>query len=338
MRRLALYFLAPGAVDVREESVPCPQRHQVLVQTVLSAISAGSELLIFRGQFPSSVRETSDLISTELTYPLAYGYACVGQVVDLGPEVESSWRGRTVVALSPHASHFVCSPENLQVVPEDVPAEDAAFLPNAETAVNLVQDAAPILGERVMVLGQGIVGLLTAELLKEFPLSCLMTADRCEIRRLASAALGATPVLDPSAADFREQARQHGGTERTGFDLVLEVTGDPSALNDAIALTRYSGRIVVGSWYGLKSAPLDLGTTFHRSRLRILSSQVSSISPELSGRWDKARRFDVAWDAIRRVRPSKWISHRYRLEQAAQAYSLLDTAPQSALQVVFDYA
>ena len=99
------------------------------------------------------------------------------------------------------------------------------------------------------------------------------------------------------------------------FDLTFELSGSPSALNDAIALTTFSGRIVIGSWYGKKHAEIDLGGSFHRSRIKLISSQVSTISPELSGRWDKSRRFDTAWKALERIKPEKWITHRFPIEE-----------------------
>jgi threonine dehydrogenase-like Zn-dependent dehydrogenase len=123
-----------------------------------------------------------------------------------------------------------------------------------------------------------------------------------------------------------------------GFDLIVELSGNPSALDDAIALTLFSGRVVIGSWYGEKRAALDLGGKFHRSRIKLIASQVSSISPELSGRWDKSRRFEVAWSALKRIRPEKWITQKFPLEQASQAYQLLDNSPELAIQVVFTYS
>ena len=107
---------------------------------------------------------------------------------------------------------------------------------------------------------------------------------------------------------------------KSGADLTLELSGSPSALNDAIALTCFSGRIVIGSWYGEKRAPIDLGRTFHHSRIKLISSQVSTIAPELSARWDKSRRFDVAWKALERIKPEKWITHRFPIEEASKAY------------------
>jgi threonine dehydrogenase-like Zn-dependent dehydrogenase len=200
-----------------------------------------------------------------------------------------------------------------------------------ETAVNLVQDGAPILGERALVLGQGVVGLLTAALLSEFPLERLITVDQFELRRNQIRAEGrarnveSLPPQDPRLPTLDQN------------DLTFELTGSPSALNDAIKLTAFSGRIVIGSWYGQKRAEIDLGGSFHRSRIELISSQVSTIAPQLSARWDRARRFRVAWEALRRIQPQKWITHRFSIEEAEKAYQLLETNPQETIQVIFEY-
>jgi threonine dehydrogenase-like Zn-dependent dehydrogenase len=102
-------------------------------------------------------------------------------------------------------------------------------------------------------------------------------------------------------------------------------------------MTTFSGRIVIGSWYGEKRAEVDLGGAFHRSRIKLISSQVSTIAPELSGRWDKSRRFEVAWEALKRIQPQKWITHRFPIEEADQAYELLDKNPQETIQILFEY-
>ena len=337
MKQRTLYFRAPGRVEVSEEPLVAPGPDQVLVQTEFSGISAGTEMLVYRGQFPRDAAETFDAVSNGMNYPLAYGYACVGRVVQIGQAVSEDWENRAVFAFKPHSSHFVCDPNALLPIPADVSLEDAVFLPNMETAVNLVQDAAPIIGEAVLVLGQGIVGLLTSALLRNFPLACLITADRYELRRKASLEGGATESLDPALSTFRRVvAKMTSGGD--GCDLVIELSGDPAALNEAIALTRFSGRVVVGSWYGEKTAAIELGARYHRSRIKVLSSQVSTISPELSSRWDKARRFEVVWNSLRGCRPSKWITHRVPLNMAHEAYQLLDAAPGQALQIVFTYS
>ncbi len=334
MNARRLYFIAPRRVSVRSEPLPPLAKGQVLVESLCSAVSPGSEMLIYRGLFPRGLPDAHDTLSSNLGYPLTYGYAVVGRVIEAGKGTPRPWLGRLVFAFQPHASHFVASLNDLLPLPEGMRPETACFLPNMETAVNLVQDAAPLLGERVLVLGQGIVGLLTAALLREFPLASLVTCDCLPLRREASLALGVSAALDPGASDFRAQAR---GWLPGGADLSLELSGAPEALNDAIALTGFGGRIVIGSWYGEKRAALDLGGAFHRSRIQLIASQVSSIAPKLSARWDKARRFQVAWDALRRIQPQQWITHRFPLEQAGEAYRLLDESPGEAIQVVFEY-
>lgn len=331
----SVFFTAPGRVELREQLLPAPGADQVMVETVVSAISCGTEMLVYRGQFPRELTDEHDALSSGLHYPLPYGYACIGRVKSIGRSVNRDWEGRLVFAFQPHSSHFISAPEALIPIPASLSAEAAAFLPGMETAVNLVQDAAPILGERALVLGQGIIGLLTAALLHEFPLECLVTADRFSNRRAAALEAGASAALDPASPDFRAAALRHA--HATGYDLTLEVSGSPAALDDAIALTAFSGRIVIGSWYGEKQAPVDLGGKFHRSRIRLVSSQVSTIAPELAGRWDKPRRFAVAWEALRRVRPEKWITHRFPVERAKEAYELLDKSPGQSIQVMMTY-
>ena len=161
-----------------------------------------------------------------------------------------------------------------------------------------------------------------------------MTCDRYPLRREASLSLGVSAALDPNASDFREQVRK---LLPSGADLSLELSGSPEALNDAIALTGFGGRVVIGSWYGEKKATLDLGGDFHRSRIKLIASQVSTIAPGLRGRWDKARRFEVAWDSLARIQPQKWITHRFPMEKAEKAYSLLDDNPQETIQIIFQY-
>jgi 2-desacetyl-2-hydroxyethyl bacteriochlorophyllide A dehydrogenase len=352
VKRKIIYFTAPHQVELREESLPALGADSVLVETICSAISAGTEMLVYRGQCPP-LQDTHDSFSSNVKYPLAYGYACVGVIRETGKDIDKSLRDRLVFAFQPHTSAFIIQPSSLIFAPASFSAETCTFLPNMETAVNLVQDAAPIIGERVLVLGQGVVGLLVASLLKEFPLEALVTADYCELRRQASQQIGVTDSFEPQTANHDSSATvsnkaasnssdstsliSQSAYAENKFDLTFELSGSPSALNDAVALTTFSGRIIVGSWYGEKQAPIDLGRTFHRSRIKLISSQVSTIAPELSGRWDKARRFRVAWEALKRIQPQKWITQRFPIEAADKAYKLLDENPQETIQVLFDY-
>ena len=346
MKRTTIYFTAPRQVELREESLPALGADDVLVETICSSISAGTEMLVYRGQFPHTP-DSRDNLSSDLHYPLAYGYANVGRIRETGKQVKKELRDKLVFGFAPHSSAFICHPSSLILAPASstgmpaTPAEACSFLPNMETAVNLIQDAAPILGERVLVLGQGVVGLLVASLLKEFPLDQLVSSDCYDLRRKASREIGvddsfdSDKLKDGNSNKIDKSPRKPQSAYAQTFDLTFELTGSPSALDDAIAMTAFSGRIVIGSWYGEKRAEVDLGGAFHRSRIKLISSQVSTIAPELSGRWDKARRFNVAWEALRRIQPQKWITHRFPIDKAEEAYRLLDENPQETIQVIF---
>ena len=224
VKRKTVYFTAPHQVELREESLPVLGADEVLVETICSAISAGTEMLVYRGQFPH-LKDSQDPFSSDLKYPLAYGYASVGRITETGKQVDRSLLDKLVFGFEPHTSAFICRPSSLIFAPASLSAETCSFLPNMETAVNLVQDAAPILGERALVLGQGVVGLLTTSLLYEFPIEVLVTSDKYELRRKASLGIGVNETFD------LEHIRQSVYAQDK-FDLVLELSGNPSALND----------------------------------------------------------------------------------------------------------
>jgi 2-desacetyl-2-hydroxyethyl bacteriochlorophyllide A dehydrogenase len=336
MRRQSIVFTSPYEITVQEEALPDLLPGQVAVQTLCSAISSGTESLIYRGQFPQelSLDENLPALAGGFAYPLKYGYSAVGRVIKVGTGVEPAWQDRLVFAFHPHESCFTASPDELQVVPDDISPEDAVFLPNMETAVNLVMDGRPLIGEQVVVFGQGIVGLLTTALLSWFPLQNRVTLDRFALRRQASLELGAHTSLDPDEPDVLAQLRD---LLPSGADLAYELSGAPAALDAAIAVTGFAGRVVIGSWYGQKRLNLDLGGSFHRSRIRLISSQVSTLAPELSGRWSKPRRFTVAWEALRKLQPARFITHRFPVQDAAQAYQLIDQRPETTIQVLIQY-
>jgi 2-desacetyl-2-hydroxyethyl bacteriochlorophyllide A dehydrogenase len=338
-KRQTVYFEAPYQVSVREEACPRPGVGEVLVQTAVSAISAGTEMLLYRGQIPDKMAadETIAALAGELAYPLAYGYAAVGEIVKCGPEVAEQWLGRTVFAFQPHTSCFVSRPDELLPLPPGMDPETAVFLPNIETAVSFLMDGRPTIGEQVAVLGQGVVGLLTTMLLAGLPLASLVTLDAYPLRRQWSQQLGAGAVLDPAQADTATIiAALQGRRPYRGADLVYELSGNPQALTVALDVVGYNGRILIGSWYGQKQATLDLGGHFHRRHIQIRSSQVSHIAPQWQGRWDKPRRLDVAWQQLQIHRPARLISQRIPLYQAAEAYQLLNDAPETAVQVIFE--
>jgi 2-desacetyl-2-hydroxyethyl bacteriochlorophyllide A dehydrogenase len=340
MNRSSLYFTAPCQTEIRSDNLSELKPGEVLIETLVSAISPGTEMLIYRGQFPLDLAVDDTIVSLagEFTYPLKYGYSSVGRVTALGPNVDTRWLNQRVFAFQPHETRFNAPLESLLPVPEDLPTEDAVFLPNMETAVNFLLDGHPLIGEDVVVFGQGIVGLLTTILLSKLPLNTLITVDPFAQRRAASIAAGAQASLDPVDESFAEQLRRiHRADNRQGADLCFELSGNPKALDQAIAAAGFNGRVVLGSWYGQKRVSLDLGGAFHRSRIRLISSQVSTMTPELSGRWSKNRRMAVAWNMLETVRPSRFITHRFDFKVADQAYKLIGQHPEQTIQVVLTY-
>ncbi len=332
MLRQCVVMAAPRRIEVVEESIPPGQPGQLLVRTEVSAVSPGTEMLFYRGQVPADMAvdaALSALAHSEVRYPLRYGYACVGRVIEVTGEPLAHWLDRRVFAFVPHASHFWAEPDEVQIVPPDVDPQRAAMLPNMETAVNLLMDGQPMIGERVAVVGQGIVGLLVTALLRRFPLQALIAVDPIELRRAAAIHLGASDAI------VGDGAEPPAGWEAA--DLTYELSGNPAALNTALALTGFAGRVVIGSWYGQKQAPINLGGAFHRSRIRLIGSQVSTIDPQWSGRWDKGRRFAVAWQMLRQLPLEFLITHRFAVADAAEAYRLIDQHPERTIQVILTY-
>ena len=328
MTRHSVLFTSERRVDIHREPIFSPGPGLVLVQAEMSAISEGPELMVYRGQMSEgcNVDESMPELQAMLGFPTKFGYSIVGRVLETGEGVDPNWKDQRVFAFHPHESHFLAQPKELLLLPEGTEPEDGVFLPNLETAVNLLQDGRPLIGEKVAVFGQGPVGLLTVALLRRFPLSEVVSCDLSSQRRDLSLQWGAQRSLDPEdLSDLRN------------CDLTYELSGQPATLSQAIQVTGFSGRVVIGSWYGTKRAEVELGGAFQRSRIHILSSQVSSIDPPLSGSWTKERRMLVAMSLLAEVRPQRLITHRFPATAAAEAFELLDSDPGQALQVVLTY-
>lgn len=334
MSRRRIRFDGPGRVSVESRPRPDPGPDEVLIETACSAVSPGTEGLLFAGAAPASLPTDGppDAIGQDLSYPLAPGYAAVGRVRAVGAAVDESWLDKRVFAYHSHESHFCVSPAELVSVPDTVETREAAFLATMETAVTLVLDGAPLLGERVAVFGQGVVGLLTTALVAASSVESVLAVERVERRRERARALGATEAISPDRLDHDDG----DGVVGLPTDLTFELTGNPDTLDGAIEVTGFDGRVVVGSWYGTNPVSVDLGGRFHRDRIDLRSSQVSTIPPALSGRWSRERRHRVAWEWIERLDVASLCTHELSIEQAESAYRLLDD-PRAAIQVLFTY-
>jgi 2-desacetyl-2-hydroxyethyl bacteriochlorophyllide A dehydrogenase len=336
VRHRSVIIPAPGSIEIQQTSLPDVGPEHVGIHTLVSGISPGTELLAYRGELPEADPDDAELDphAGGGGYPMSTGYCSVGVVTSVGDRVDPSWRGRRVFGFLPHGTGAVVDPDSLIPLPDSLPEDLATFIPNLETAIGLVMDARPVLGERVVVIGQGIVGLLVTRLLARYPLGLLATLDRIPGRRARSTASGAELALDPASATDRASLREALETDQPGADLVIELSGNPAALNDAIQFAGYGGRIVAGSWYGSKSAPIDLGGRFHRNRISLISSQVSTVAPDLSARWTKSRRMATVLRLLPELGLDSLITHRFPLDDAADAFALLDTRSDETIQVV----
>jgi len=341
MQRTSVIFQKPYKIKLIQSPLPAPGDEEVLIKTRISFISAGTEMLVYRGQFPPTLPVDAAIpaLARPFGYPLAYGYASVGQVVEVGRSAKKELLGRSVFCLHPHETHYVIRQDQLILLPDDIDPIDSAFLAAMETAVNFLMDGRPLIGENVVIFGLGMVGLLTTALLSRLPLGKLVALDPYALRRETAKIAGARMVLDPDALDLFDEGSKmlELGAADGDVDLIYELSGNPTALNQALEIAGPDARIVIGSWYGTKKADLHLGGRFHRNRTRLISSQVSTLAPQFSGRWTKNRRMKVALDMIRQLNPGRFVSHRFDVQQAAAAYELLDNRPQEAIQVVLTY-
>ena len=205
------------------------------------------------------------------------------------------------------------------------------FLANLETAVSIVQDLQAIVGETILVVGQGVVGLLVAEILSFGGMYSVISTDRYLIRRAASEEIGCV-ALDPSDLEIGLKISELTGGR--GVDRAVNVSASPEGLQFAIDSLSMEGTVVEASWFGADSVELKLGQSFHRKRLIMRSSQVSHISQLLSPRWNKKRRMDFAVSLLEKIRPSKYITHTYPLKQAADAFAHIMSKAEDTIQVV----
>ncbi len=301
------------------------RRGQLRVASELMAISHGTEMLIYRGRLPEDLEADTALksLSGPLRYPIKYGYSNVGLRED----------GRRVFAFYPHQDRFYIDPDQTVCLPDSLSSEDAVFLANMETAVGIVHDLAPRLGERVLVIGQGVVGLLVSELLLHSGAGQVTALDRYLLRREAASALGCR-VLDPEDRDVRERIFEL--TDGRGADAAVNTSGSEAGLQLAVDCLAFGATVVEASWYGSRPVTLNLGSAFHRRRLVVRSSQVSRLDPALSGRWDKPRRLALALNLLEEVRPAKYISRRFKLAEGGRAFALLQDAPETLIQLVLE--
>jgi 2-desacetyl-2-hydroxyethyl bacteriochlorophyllide A dehydrogenase len=329
MKARAVHFVAPRRVELREVEVPDPPEGHLLVATEWSGISSGTELLAYRGEVDPELPldETLGALAGTFAYPFRYGYSAVGRVVRPAAPFRE---GQRVFAFHPHQDRFVTDAREAVAV-DDLDPRAATLYPLVETAVQVCLDAAPRLGETVVVVGLGAVGTLAAALLARTG-AVVLGSEPEPARRSAAQALGVRAV-DPDEVE-EAVAAQTGGR---GADLVVESSGSPRALAAALGLLAHEGTALVCSWYGTKPVPLPLGDAFHRRRLAVASTQVSTLPAALTARWDRSRRAELAWALTRELPLGALATHGFAFEEAAEAYACADRKGDGLIHAALRY-
>jgi hypothetical protein len=272
MTARAFWTVAPGAGELRAETLPEAGEHDTLVRNLASGISRGTEATVFAGHVPPSQYEVmrAPLMAGAFPFPVKYGYASVGETPD----------GARVFALHPHQDVFV-APSGLCVpVPDDVPTDRAVLAANMETALNILWDAVPLAGERMLVVGAGVVGLLAAALLARIPAACVTVVDLDPARAALAHRFGCA-FATPAAAPIEQE-------------LIVHASGSEDGLCLALDRAAFEARIVEASWFADREPALPLGAAFHPRRLRLLSSQVGSVAAPMRGRRTHRQRLETA--------------------------------------------
>ena len=333
LKARALWFTAPRTATLRAETVEPPGPGEVRVETIASAVSAGTEMLVYRGEVPRDLRLDLPTFAGSYAFPIKYGYAATGRVLDTGSGVENLSPGDPVFVHHPHQEIFVVPAQMPVRLPDDLDPVLGVFSANLETALNVVHDTPLRLGETALIFGQGVIGLLVSLLLKLAGAGPVLVVDPIEERRKLALAAGADGAFAPGGLNDLVMEITGG----RGADVAVETSGTGAALQSAIDAVATEGTVVVASWYGTKPVTLALGGHFHRGRVRLRSSQVGRIDPALLARWDRARRMDTVLGLLGRLELRDFISHCIPLEEAPQAYALLDERPEEALQVILTY-
>jgi NADPH:quinone reductase-like Zn-dependent oxidoreductase len=279
----AFWVAAPGRGEIKTERLRALTSGELLVHARASAISRGTETLVFRGEVPQSEwqRMRCPFQEGEFPAPVKYGYAVAGVVED-GP---TEFWGRRVFCLHPHQDRFIVPEEAVVGIPDDVPDRRATLAANMETAINGLWDGVPGLGDRIAVVGAGVVGTLVGALAARLPGAEVELIDIDPSRAALAAALGCR-FAPPQRA-------------RCEADLVIHASGAADGLTTALAIAGFEATVIEMSWYGTRVVPLPLGGAFHSQRISLRSSQVGSVPPSRRARWSRRRRLALALSLLR---------------------------------------
>lgn len=299
----ALWYAAPRRAELRAAGLAPPGEEDVLARMEFSAISRGTERLVFEGRAPESEYATmrAPMQEGDFPFPVKYGYCAVG-LVEEGPP---ALRGAHVFALHPHQDRFVLPARSVVPLPAGLAPARATLAANMETALNAVWDSGAGPGDRIAVFGAGAVGLLIAYLASRLPGADVMLVDPDETRAAPARALGLRWTRD--------------GAAPRDCDVVFHASATEAGLAVAIDACGFEGRVVEASWYGARAVAAQLGGAFHARRLTLASTQVGHVSPARRPRWSHRRRIEKALELLRDERLDALLTERIAFDDLAGA-------------------
>ena len=340
----AVTFTAPYVVGFSDITDPDLKPNEVRIQTLFSGISQGTEMTVYRGSSPFFTKRydgASRLFlaagAPDFKYPISFGYENVGKVVEVGTQVTGLKLGDIVFTYSPHQTQVIVDEREAHLLPEGVAPENGVFIALLGVAYNAILDARILLGETVAIMGMGVVGQLLVQLCRMSGAAQVIGIDLLESRLAEAQRRGAHVAINPAQEnDVALKVRQF--TANRGADVVIECTGSPKGLNEAIRVAGFNGTVVVVSYLAGEARGLTLGDEFHHNRIRLISSQAAGVNPELHPRWNSERKLKAAIQVLPKLDVSGLITQRFPFDQAARAYQLVDGHPSETVQVVLTYA
>jgi len=308
----ALWTIAPGQAELRDEALPARGADQALLQMLASGISRGTERLVLAGKVPENqwAAMRCPLQAGEFPFPVKYGYSGVARIMEGPVELQ----GRRVFCLHPHQDLFLVPAAMCTPISDTVPDSRAVLGANMETALNILWDAQPLPGEHALVIGAGVVGLLVAYLLARIPAMAVTIIDPDASRRAIAEKLGVA-FAAPEAAPADQE-------------LIIHASANPAGLRQALSLAAFEARIIEASWFGAQEVALPLGEAFHSRRLRLISSQVGAVAPAMRGRRSFGERMAQALGLLADPALEALVGPATRFEDLPKALpGLLNPAP-----------
>ncbi len=347
-----MVYDGPRQITVQNAPELPMKENEVRIQTICSGLSHGTEMSVYRGAAPFFRRkydpdtrlfEDADITET-WQYPIKscdpgvwyMGYANVGKVIEVGTAVKSVKVGDVVYSSAPHQSEVVRAETDVIVLPDRIKPEDAIFFTNLMTTFNGILDSHIKLGDTVVVMGLGVLGQLVSQMAKMSGAFRVYGIDMFETRLEAALENGCDQVFNPSKySDLAKEIRKL--TNNKGADIVIEVTGNSMALNEAVRIAAPETSVIALSWYQGMIKGLDLSEEFHHNRIGIKQSQTNNIDPALRNLWDDKRRTEACLKILEDLKLDNLITHKIPYDDVAAAYEIVDKNPEKVIQVLMTY-